>query len=294
MGRRPSGHSVPSDLWTGREPGGHVGLSVMAVRAVSLKTCREAEQYFRLRVDQPLIAPHIVHVGLMKTGSTWLQRQVFPKVERAVPTSDNKVMTDLLMNLTDDDRFMADTFRAALDEIGGRVLMSWECLSGRPWGHWDIGRNVDRLVSVAPEAMIVLVRRDQGEWLRSLYGQYVNRGGIFGQERFEREILDSRYLNVDATVAKFEERFPKVLVVDYADLRSGVGIGKVEQFADVRFRGPLDGGAVNPTLTGWRLVTLRAVNRLFRESEHNPSPRWPIEGAAGMRNVLQRRESSRW
>lgn len=234
------------------------------------------------------VAQHVIHVGMMKTGSTWLQRRVFPTIEGAVPTSDNRVMVDLLVNLTDDDRFMADTFRAALDELGGRALLSWECLSGRPWGFWDVDRNAERLALVAPDARIVFVRRDRDGWVRSLYGQYVNRGGFAGIRSFERDVLDPQYLDVDTIVGQFKERFRDVLVLDYPELRSDVGIEKIERFADVQFRRPINRSVANPSLSGWRLQTLRAVNRLFRESEHNPSPRLPINGAGGMRNVLQR------
>lgn len=227
---------------------------------------------------------------MQKTGTKWLQRHVFPTIEGATPTNDNRVIFELLLNLTHHETFMSSTLETALREIGGRVLMSWECLAGMPWGDSDIDRNVSRLASVTPDAQIIVVKRDRGGLKQSLYGQYVNRGGWADFATFEQHVLRPEYLDVEAIIDRFATEFDRILVLDYQQLKTepDAAIRQIERFAGVRFSRPLKASTVNPSLRGWRLQLLRWVNRCFRVSEFNASPRWPVDGAGGLRFVLQR------
>lgn len=236
------------------------------------------------------ISDHIVHAGFQKTGSTWLQESVFPTVEGAIPTTGNRVVYELLRSLTHEDEFLPDTFRTALDELGGRVLLSWENLGGQPYGVSDVDRNVDRLAEVAPDARIVLVHRDREQMIRSAYSQYVNMGGWRSRKAFEREILTWDFLDFEGTISRFRERFESVHVLPYQTLVNDPdrAIGLLEHWLDVRFPRPLDVAKTNQSLRGWRLQLLRAVNRAFRKSEINPDPWLAVPGAGVLRHLLQR------
>lgn len=237
------------------------------------------------------MANHIVHVGFHKTGSTWLQRHLFPTVEGA-SFADGRIFLALMRNLTEDDDFYESTFRAAVAEAGERVLLSYETLAaGHPFEPTkEPDRIADRLLRVAPGARIVLFTRDREALARSVYAQYVQVGGCIPRSRFEQTELATDYFDINAAIERYRERFEQVLVLSYEQFRADPKecIARLERFADVRFTIPVQTSAVNVSLHGWRLAVLREWNRMFRRSAYNPSPPLPLANAATMRKVLQR------
>ena len=128
----------------------------------------------------------LVHVGLHKTASTWLQRRLFAAecgCGYACPWS----IDELARLLVDPHPFVfdADEARASLQEgivrargQGHVPVVSCEELSGNPQSGGYSSRLVaKRLAKVLPEARILLVLREQDSMLRSVYKQYVRMGG---------------------------------------------------------------------------------------------------------------------
>lgn len=233
--------------------------------------------------------PPIVHVGLHKTGSTWLQKYVFPSVRGAIFGND-QVFATLLRNMTSNEPFHEKAFRAAIEGTADKVLLSRESLAaGSPWGTLDADTNADKLARVAPDARIILFTRERSSLTRALYAQYVHEGGYYSRDVFERKVLSGDYLDFEATVERWRKRFDRVLLLRHEELRDDPGacLQKIGDFADIRLWLP-ETCRTNVSLRGWRLHTLRAWNRAFRVSEHNPGPLVPLPGAALMRRILQR------
>lgn len=121
---------------------------------------------------------HVVHIGVHKTGSTWLQRDVFPTVAGATYAT-GPLFTALTQNLTRDTAFYAETFKAAIAETGKRVLLSWESLAaGDPFGGQNPNRSADRLKSIVPNASIILLTRERESLAHSLYARAGRRCSI--------------------------------------------------------------------------------------------------------------------
>lgn len=234
---------------------------------------------------------HIVHVGVHKAGSTWLQRHLFPTTKGAT-YARGPIFSALLLNLVDEEDFYESTFRAALSHAGDRVLLSCERLAaGDPWGsrnHAD--RVADRLAMVASGARIILLTRNREPLVRSLYAQYVQEGGYVSRSKFEEFILASDYLNANKIVERYESRFQRVLVLSHEQLRAVPAecIKQIEEFAEIELRIPAATSA-NISLWGWRLGLLRGWNRVFRASSINSNPPLPIPYAGAMRTILQAR-----
>lgn len=128
----------------------------------------------------------LVHVGLHKTASTWLQKRLFAAecgCGYACPWS----IDELARLLVDPHPFVfdAEQARAGLQEgilqvrgEGHVPVVSCEELSGNPQSGGYSSRLVaKRLARVLPEARILLVLREQESMLRSVYKQYVRMGG---------------------------------------------------------------------------------------------------------------------
>lgn len=238
---------------------------------------------------------HVIHVGYHKTGTTWLQRDVFPSVQGAVflppPTHPGDVYRPLLHNLVSHDYFLATTFHAALAEQPRPVLISYEALVGSPWGEGhDPDTRATRLAEVVPGARIIVTLRSRDELAKSLYAQYVNEGGHLRAGAFERTVLSDAYLDSDAAVARFKSLFPHVLALEYDQICRDplAAVDAIASFAGIDLSLPLNVRRHNPSLKGWRLRFLRRWNRWFRVSGHNPSPLIPVPYAKVMRRVLQR------
>lgn len=238
---------------------------------------------------------HVIHVGYHKTGTTWLQRDVFPTVQGAVFLPPlhraGDVYRPLLHNLVNRDHFLSTTFRAALAEQGRPAVISYEALVGSPWGEGhDPYTRAARLAEVAPGAKIIITLRNRDELSKSLYAQYVNEGGHLRPVEFDRSVLSHAYLDSDAAVARFESLFPQVLVLQYDQLRRDpvAAVDEIASFAEVDLSLPENSRRHNQSLKGLRLRFLRRWNSWFRVSPHNPSPLIPLPYAKMMRQVLQR------
>ena len=235
---------------------------------------------------------HIVHVGMHKTGSTWLQRAVFPTVHGATFLR-GPIFKALLRNLAGDDFFFESTLRSAISEgANGRALLSFEGIAGNPWGEepFDPDRGADRLQRVVPTAQIVLVTRQPDSLARSLYAQYIHEGGFQSRRVFEESTLLTSYLDMDRAIDRFRSRFDRLLVLRYEQLQSDPAafIHHLEDYCDISFTCPVKNSTPNASLRGWRLAVLRRWNRMFRKSALNPRPPLPIPYAGVMRTILQK------
>ena len=129
----------------------------------------------------------VAHVGLHKTGTTWLETRLFPKVRnfRFLPS------TVIRPALFDAHAFAFEPrsarARLGLDE-GANVLLSDKAFSGSLHSGGHLGAlGLDRslrLHATCPEAMIVIFIRNQLDAVVSAYRQYVLRGGTFSLHRY--------------------------------------------------------------------------------------------------------------
>jgi len=126
----------------------------------------------------------LVHVGLHRTGTTFLQKHVFPQLN---VNFIHVKGVDILK-------------KHKLDNKNSNVLSS-EYFSGNPWnfdnenyGSNDRYKIADKIKEMYPDANILLVLRNQDDWKRSLYNQYKKSKGYLSREEFDKK-FDDEYLN---------------------------------------------------------------------------------------------------
>jgi hypothetical protein len=126
----------------------------------------------------------LLHVGYHKTGTSWLQKRLFPREDLGYRRlSLSKKESDFIrVNDLDFDperyrRELAPLLAAAARD--GRVpVVSHERLSGNPHsGGYDSKRLAERLQHVFPDARVLIVIREQRDMILSCYAQYVKVGG---------------------------------------------------------------------------------------------------------------------
>ena len=150
----------------------------------------------------------LIHPGLHKTGTSWLQERLF---------ADRRLFNSLLSH-DEIDRlivrphdFIFDA-EVARNEVTSRRtdkahiidVISSEILVGNPaFGSRDATLLAARLREVAGPAKVLLTIRSQREMLRSVYQQYVKRGGALDIHRFLVPDHEPGYFGFDANLFAF-------------------------------------------------------------------------------------------
>jgi len=142
-----------------------------------------------------------IHVGLQKTGSTYLQTRFFPQLAGILYigrpyTQVNEAFNRLQFG--DDVLYREDELRAEMGAIRERagekpILISDELFAGyAPYGFCNRGLIASRLSAICPGAEILLFLRGQEDEIVSLHNQYVKSGLFDGP-------LDARFLSAPGT-----------------------------------------------------------------------------------------------
>lgn len=133
-------------------------------------------------------APLLIHVGLHKTGSTWLQKQLFSDRKRGFSDSLGESRNQLKRRMITPDPLFYDAGAtakhyaprlAAARQAGLTMVISHERLSGHPSaGGRDRCMIAERLHATFPDARVLLVIREQRNLIRSMYNQHIKSGGV--------------------------------------------------------------------------------------------------------------------
>lgn len=165
--------------------GGGEGLPCDAISGVPVETMRNNQDAAQRTC--------VVHVGMNKTGSTWLQQNLLPRVTShktvgRVPGGDRSIL-DVVEQMLVAERFERGLLRAKAEQIAGRhdrIFLSDEGLSSTLRFETDdlFRRNTERLAGEFPDARVLLVVRRQPDLILSSYAHYVRGGGTAAIDRF--------------------------------------------------------------------------------------------------------------
>ncbi len=152
----------------------------------------------------------VLHVGLHKTATTFLQERVFPHLPGVAfvhplhyPRPDDGPIERFMLELFFRNAACIDVerHRRAIDAwLAGVaqdcVLISSEAIVGWPIeNHMNLANNAALLHAMFPSAQVVLVVRRQDKWVESAYAQLLKAGFSTTLER---------YVNWNADEAAFE------------------------------------------------------------------------------------------
>ena len=197
------------------------------------------------------------HIGIHKTGTTFLQREVFPCLTE-VEFARSLINIEKLMQAR-----------------GKPLLISYESLSGRPWGStsggnmmpeekahstysdsrlervnrrtWleDFKFHVENIARVFPGARILICFRRHDDLIVSMYKQYLKEGGTGGFSAlydFQKDTglikkIDLRYMDRVHYIEKKVGLKPYVFIFDNLKLSWKVEIKKICSYLGVNERG---------------------------------------------------------
>lgn len=245
-------------------------------------------------------SPILVHIGYHKTGTNWLQEELFADPATGYRWLDKRLADHPVHRLirTRPLDFDAAGVRVAFEPrladaraAGLLPVISFGRLSGHPYsGGYDSKEIADRLRQVFPEASILIVIREQRSMVLSTYKQYVKAGGAMSVEQFLRPArkqgwrvpgFEFGHFAYDRLIAYYRSLFGSeaVLVLPYERfVRDGRGF--VEAIAAFAGRpvpaAVLDampfGKRSNEAPTALAIAASRPLNRLGPRSDLNPAP----------------------
>jgi hypothetical protein len=241
--------------------------------------------------------PPLFHIGLHKTGTTWLQAELFTAHSSVfVPVSREGRAKDLgTFFIRDEEDYLASPFdlgtdriRAEMDAIGREVgfgdrvpVVSNERLSGNPFaGSFDARLIADRIHAAFPDARILVVFREQKDMLLSIYLQYLQDGGTDRISDFLERRYDGRRPGFSPSSLKYFD-----FVRYYGDLFGG---DRVAALPYELFKTDLAAFAGSIGALVGRSISIDPERRRTR---HNPAKKDYVRRALPAVNLLARPSS---
>lgn len=167
--------------------------------------------------------PVLVHVGLPKTATTWLQEHLFPQERLGfwAPAREEKTGKQRLKRyarpfylddagrLISEASFDAEALKAKLAQVevpdGLLPVISNERLAGHVLSNaFDRETLARRIKAVLPEARVFVTFREQNAMILSSYMQYLKYGGWRSLEGFLSPPSDARTPTLDLQVWNYE------------------------------------------------------------------------------------------
>ena len=219
-----------------------------------------------------LLVPNVFHVGLRKTGTTYLQKKLLPLfADRALYVKNMKQLG------------LAD--RGELRPI----ILSDESLTNLPYSMLEVDpRGPERIAEINPNAQIIISIRSQFSILRSMYGLSVKVGYPEGYSAYIDDAIAHGTLDYFSIVEAYRNKFgrenvsvvlfeqmikePTTVIKQLAEsLRVGMPAGEPDKTPERETPGDLfieTGRIANrilgPKPTGWRA----GVKFVFQVSAH--------------------------
>jgi hypothetical protein len=243
-----------------------------------------------------------VHVGFHKSGSTWLQGDVFISSRRELICADDDLNRQILYHMlfAENDHYNRNMVSAFIDRFPS-VLMSNESFSGAIWeGSQHRDRSADRLLDVLRDPGVLIVVRAQPSFIASLYAQYVREGGSQSFKKFLYVScpgldFDPSHLIYPELIRKYTERFgaDRVLVLPYELITRNRQdfLRRISAFSDDSLEA-LRSGRRNASPSFRRVQLFSWWNRLFCVTRFNPNPVVVhLPGRSRVMNVILNRGS---
>lgn len=207
----------------------------------------------------------VIHVGLGKTGTSFLQREIFPKLDNVEVFGNNNKL------LTLETKFSSDKIN----------IISREGLSGLGEPEMDAGRYViaDRLHNIFPHAKIIVVFREKESYIRSSYSEVIKAGGVEDFNTYYERITTANpeFFDFEKYDRYLRNLFDNVLVLWFEELKNDPGsfIRKICDFIGVKIPDYAN-RHVNIQRSDKNLQMWRIINELFRSPWNKDGffPRW--------------------
>lgn len=208
-----------------------------------------------------------IHIGFVKTGTTFLQKNFFERSNKVIYFSGEGFWNHDLSNQTEADKLLI-----SFEVISGNPV-SRDRVVGRKSYNWnnDFDTRIANLKRLFPDAKIIVGVREHQSFVLSLYKQYLHKGGTLSLKEFfsmkSTGLLSREELLYKPKFEALQSHFRDIFVYDQRMLFkdcSGV-LARLGDFMGVDFVSSLTGNTLTYENQGVKLVPgniLRYLNKL--------------------------------
>jgi hypothetical protein len=224
-------------------------------------------QSFGLILKREMKTTTYIHIGYHKTGSTFLQKRIFPKLPvNLITAPDINYISD--SETFDPDLFTAEVKKRPHSAKFAKTVISQEGFSGSSDGNpaRDPFRIGERLKQAFPEGKIIIVTRDPEDYILSLYAFRVAVRGLETRtlERYLKAKGSqlSKKLDYSKLIDHYKTLFGEdsVLVLTYEELKTSPHqfTAKLADFIGEKFNETI---SFSPENRGIRSIALLKFHR---------------------------------
>ena len=194
----------------------------------------------------------VIHVGLHRTGTTFLQNEIFPKLQGV----NYKVYHDQTEYILSKDKIN---------------LISCESLSGSPTTWIKYNFTIRDLLAKGlkaefPNAKIIVGFRDKEKWAKSIYGQAVKQGRVYINYESWYKKFDKKHLDFEGYLHLLNSLFENVYVYYLEDLQKDPDSFVKNMCNFIGVNTPLfKNKKLNRSWVGWKLYLGRLRAFLIRK-----------------------------
>ena len=177
----------------------------------------------------------LLHIGLGKCGSTFLQKEVFPKLEKKINTNFIKIFSNKFFNIkkTEVKYTVFENFKNIENLLPNDFIISDEGLFSWRWEFSRIEKNFEHIRdNFSDDTVILIIIRNPYDLLNSIYCQYIHRMKITKPDKFfyiddkeiKKVILNKKFnlhnFNYSKLISLYKSYFKKVVVVKYENFQN--------------------------------------------------------------------------
>jgi len=209
------------------------------------------------------------HVGFAKTGSTFLQKCVFPNVKGIYyPSQKDREHFNFLWNITE---YKDKNYVLPYLDKKRMNLISFEGISGSMWGKTSYEyKSINWIKESFPDAKIIFFTREYDSLIKSVYKHFIRSGGTLIFDDFVDKYISKERYTFGKYIKTLNSLFKEVLILRYEDFRSDKDkiIDKVVDFVGGELNGYED-KMINVGITDNQVKILRLLNHLWKTKHHN-------------------------
>ena len=175
----------------------------------------------------------LLHIGLGKCGSTFLKREIFPKLEKKVNTTYINNFYDFFNIDKTKIKYCAfENFKNIENLLPNDFIISNESLFSRCWEFSGIEKNFEHIRdNFSNDTVILIILRNPYDLLNSIYCQSIHNMRLVNPNKFF--YIDDKELNIRVNyrfnlhnfnysklISLYKSYFKKVVVVKYENFQN--------------------------------------------------------------------------
>ncbi len=175
----------------------------------------------------------LLHIGLGKCGSTFLQKEIFPKLEKKVNTTYIGNLYDFFnIDTTKIKHSFFENFKNIENLLPNEFIISNESLFSKNCEFSRIEKNFEHIRNnFSNDTVILIIIRNPYDYLNSMYCQQIHSMRVVNPDKFfyvdDKEMnievndrLNLHNFNYSKLISLYKSYFKKVVVVKYENLQN--------------------------------------------------------------------------